>query len=88
MIFNGIEQTGLTPLSCEEKRIVIKDEVRGLLQRYGISGMLRSTLRGIAMYFQRRDYREFLADTRKTGIAPGNPEEYLGYAIIIAKKIV
>lgn len=81
-----LEQAGLTLVTWEKGRIEIKKEVRGLLQRYGWFGLLRSTLRGIAMYFQRRDYREFIAETRKTGVAPGNPEEYLGYGIIIAKK--
>lgn len=81
-----LEGAGLTPISWRKARIVLKDEVRGLLQRYGLSGLLRSSLRGIAMYLQRRDYREFITETRKTGVAPGNPEEYLGYGIIIAKK--
>lgn len=82
-----IEQAGLSLVTWEKGRIEIKDEVRGLLQRYGWLGFLRSTLRGIAMYLQRSDYREFIAETRKTGVAPGNPEEYLGYCIIIARKI-
>jgi hypothetical protein len=60
--------------------------VLGLFERYGLSGLFKSTLRGIVMYFQRQDYRDFIAETRKSGIAPGNPEEYLGYGLIIAKK--
>ncbi len=81
-----LQEAGLTPVYAQKYQIQIKDEVRGLLQRYGLAGLLRSSLRGIAMYFQRRDYREFLAETRKTGITPGNPQEFLGYGIIIASK--
>lgn len=82
-----VKDAGLRVISEQEDKIVIKDEVRGIVQRFGITGLLKSMLRGIAMYFKRPDYREFLAETRKTGVAPGNPEEYLGYAIIIAEKI-
>ena len=67
-------------------RLEIKNEARGIIQRYGWIGLLQSVLRGILMYFQRSDYREFVAETRKSGVAPGNPEEYLGYGILIAKK--
>jgi ubiquinone/menaquinone biosynthesis C-methylase UbiE len=90
MMFEGwtrlIEQAGLTLHSWQQERLVIKDEVRGILQRYGLTGLIKSTLRGIAMYIQRRDYREFIAEIRKSGITPGNPEQYMGYGIIIAKK--
>lgn len=82
-----IKDAGLNVISEDEEPIVIKDEVVGIIQRFGISGLLQSMLRGIAMYFRRSDYREFLKETRKTGVAPGNPEEYLGYAIIIANKV-
>ena len=81
-----LEHAGLTLTTWEKGRIEIKDEVRGLLQRYGLSGLLRSTLRGIAMYFQRSDYRAFLAETRKTGVTPDNTMDYLGYSIIISRK--
>ena len=80
------ESAGLNMIYKQTGRIEIKNEVRGIIQRYGWFGLLRSTLRGIAMYFQRRDYREFVAETRKSGVAPGNPEEYLGFGILIAKK--
>jgi hypothetical protein len=74
MVFDQVDQ------------IQIKKELRGILQRYGWTGMLRSMLRGIAMYLQRRDYREFVAETRRRGITPGNPSECLGYGLMIAKK--
>jgi ubiquinone/menaquinone biosynthesis C-methylase UbiE len=81
-----MEQAGLTIVTWEKGRVVIKNEVRGLLQRYGWLGLLKSTFRGIAMYIRRPDYREFIADLRKSGVVPGNPEDYLGYGIITAKK--
>lgn len=81
-----IEQAGLTPVKWEKGRINIKDEVRGLVHRYGLLDILKSTLRAIAMYVQRRDYREFIAETRKSGVAPKNTEDFLGYCIIISRK--
>lgn len=81
-----IEQAGLTLHTWEKGRVVIKDEVLGLVQRYGWLSLIRSTLRGIAMYIKRRDYREFVTEIRKSGVLPGNPKEFLGYGIIIAKK--
>ena len=90
LVFEGwthlIEQAGLTLHMWEKEHVVLKDEVRGLLQRYGLLGLIKSTLRGITMYIQRRDYREFIAELRRSGVVPGNPQDYLGYCIIIAKK--
>jgi hypothetical protein len=41
MMFEGwtrlIEQAGLTLHSWQQERLVIKDEVRGILQRYGLT---------------------------------------------------
>ncbi len=81
-----MEEAGLSLVSWGPSQIEIRNEVLGLFERYGLSGLIKSTLRGIVMYFQRQDYRDFIAETRKSGIAPGNPEEYLGYGLIIAKK--
>jgi ubiquinone/menaquinone biosynthesis C-methylase UbiE len=81
-----LEAAGLNIISQEVKSVNLKEEARGLIQRYGISGVIKSTLRGLAMYFQRGDYRKFVSEIRKSGVMPNNPEEYIGYGIIIAQK--
>jgi ubiquinone/menaquinone biosynthesis C-methylase UbiE len=83
-----LEQAGLELISRQVHSITLKDETRGLVQRYGWSGLLKSTMRGLVMYFQRSDYRKFVAEIQKSGITPGNPEDHIGYGILIAKKNV
>jgi ubiquinone/menaquinone biosynthesis C-methylase UbiE len=80
------EAAGFNVVFEEVHSLNIKDEARGLIQRYGISGVIKSTLRGLAMYFQRGDYRQFVSEIRKSGVIPSNPEEHIGYGILIAQK--
>ena len=81
-----LEAAGLNIISQEVNSVNLKEEARGLIQRYGISGVIKSTLRGLAMYFQRGDYRQFVSEIRKSGVMPSNPEEYIGYGLFIAQK--
>ncbi|TFH36431.1 MAG: class I SAM-dependent methyltransferase [Anaerolineales bacterium] len=82
-----LEQAGLELVSSHVQGIEIKDEARGLLQRYGWLDFLRTIGRSIAMYLQRNDYRQFVAETNKRGVTPGNPQEHLGYGLMIARKV-
>jgi ubiquinone/menaquinone biosynthesis C-methylase UbiE len=83
-----LEGAGLELVSKQVHRITMKSETRGLVKRYGWSGLLKSTLRGLAMYLQRSDYRQFVAGIQKSGITPGDPQDHIGYGILIAKKNV
>ena len=81
-----LKQAGLELVSSHVQTMEIKDEARGLLQRYGWLDFLRMMVRGLAMYFQRSDYRQFVAETSKGGVTPGDPQEHMGYGLMIAKK--
>ena len=86
------EWTGLlrgAGLDVIEERINTVDtqvESKGILQRYGLGGMLGVMFRMLGLYLRNPNYRQFVKGVSETGIVPENLNEYFGYGLFIAKK--
>ena len=77
---------GLGDITMEISSIDTREEARGILDRYGWSGMLR-TMGGIfKLYLKNPAYREFAKSVREGGITPPNLKDYFGYGIYIGRK--
>ena len=81
-----LEGAGLTDLYVEVSEISTKEETKGLVKRYGYGGILRTVLRGFAMYARNPHYREFLKRVRSQGLTPDDLTEYFGYGIYVGRK--
>ena len=81
-----LEGAGLTEIVVEVSKINTRKETKGLVQRYGYGGMLKSVVRGISMYARNPAYRRFVKKVRNKGIIPDNLEEYFGYGIYVGRK--
>jgi ubiquinone/menaquinone biosynthesis C-methylase UbiE len=81
-----LEKAGLKQIVTKSYPIDVKDETKGIIQRYGFGGMLLSTLRGFRLYLKSPDYREFLKGMGQTGLTPENLTEYFGYGLFVGQK--
>jgi ubiquinone/menaquinone biosynthesis C-methylase UbiE len=81
-----LEAAGLNEIIIKTYEMNVRDESKGILQRYGFGGMLRSMFRGFALYSRNPDYRKFVKGVREVGITPENLTEYFGYGIYVGKK--
>lgn len=81
-----LEKAGLSDLVVQVHPIEIGDEAKGILQRYGGLGMLRSMWRALRTYLRNPAYRAFVTRVRKDGITPDNLQEYFGYGLDVGRK--
>jgi ubiquinone/menaquinone biosynthesis C-methylase UbiE len=81
-----LEKTGFRELVVEIQEIDVKDEAKGILARYGFSGMIRILGRTFKLYFGNKNYRDFVKGVSQSGITPENLTEYFGYGIYVGKK--
>lgn len=81
-----MEDAGLVDIFHRTSTISIREESRGLLERYGWRGFLGSLWRALVLYLTNPNYREFLRSIREEGITPPDLESYFGYGIYIGKK--
>jgi SAM-dependent methyltransferase len=61
-----LEGAGLHEIIVKVYDVDIKDETKGILQRYGLGGMLRVQLRMLALYVRSPAYRDFLKGVRQS----------------------
>jgi SAM-dependent methyltransferase len=81
-----LEKAGLKDIVTKSYPIDVKVETKGIIQRYGLGGMLLSTIRGFRLYLKSPDYREFLKGMGQTGITPENLVEFFGYGLFVGQK--
>ncbi|MFH2110537.1 MAG: methyltransferase domain-containing protein [Candidatus Bathyarchaeota archaeon] len=81
-----LEAAGLKDIVARIYDIQVQKEAKALVGRYGYGGILRSLWRSLVMYTRNPAYRRFVKDVRKTGIAPDNLVEYMGYGIYVGRK--
>jgi arsenite methyltransferase len=81
-----LEDAGLRDLLVRTSEVDMRQEVRGILRRFGIGGFIQSIGRGLALYTRNPEYRAFLRETRKSGVTPPNVTDYLGYGLYIGRK--
>ncbi len=81
-----LETAGLTEIIHKTVNIDIQNESKGILNRYGLGGMLRILGRMLVLYFRNNNYREFVKKMKQSDITPNNLDEYFGYGLFIGKK--
>jgi len=79
-------EAGLTVRMEEIQEIDIKEEAKGILARYGFSGMTRILARTFKLYFGNNNYRQFVKGVRQSGVTPENLTDYFGYGLYVGRK--
>jgi len=83
----GLLQTaGLSEIVVKIYPVDTKVEAQGILQRYGLGGMLRVMGRMLLLYARSPAYREFVKGVRQGGLMPANLAEYFGYGLFVGRK--
>ncbi len=81
-----LEGAGLREIIAKTYEIDVRDETKGILQRYGLGGMLATLSRTLKLYIRNPAYRRFVKEVSQDGITPENLNEYFGYGIFVGKK--
>jgi len=63
-----------------------EDEAKGIVQRYGLAGMLGVMGRMLLLYLRSPAYRRFVKVVRQGGVTPKNLSEYFGYGLYVGRK--
>lgn len=82
-----LENAGLQEIQSIISPIKLSEEARGMLGRYGCSGILRIYRRLIGLYLRSSDYRAFVKRVSKEGIVPPELDEYFGYGLYVGRKL-
>jgi hypothetical protein len=77
---------GLKDIVARTYEVDVRNEVRGLVQRYGCRGMLGVYGRIARLYVRNPAYRRFLKEVRQVGVKPDNLDEYFGYGLYVGRK--
>jgi ubiquinone/menaquinone biosynthesis C-methylase UbiE len=81
-----LDGAGLAEIVVRTDEVDTRNEVRGLIHRYGCRGMLGIYGRIFALYARNPAYRRFLKSVRQTGVVPDNLGEYFGYGLYVGRK--
>lgn len=81
-----LKTAGLREIEVKTYPINTQDEAKGILQRYGVGGMLGVMARMLWLYARSSDYRKFVRGVRQTGVIPENLTEYFGYGLFVGRK--
>jgi hypothetical protein len=77
---------GLSDVAVQVRTVKAANEAKELARRYGRAGVLRSSLRMLALYVRSPAYRAFVKEVRQGGITPQGLSEYFGYGIYVGRK--
>jgi hypothetical protein len=77
---------GLSEVTVKIYPVDTQVEAQGILQRYGLAGMLRVMGRMLLLYARSPAYREFVKGVRQGGLMPANLAEYFGYGLFVGRK--
>ncbi len=81
-----LQNAGLKEPVSKIYPVDVKNESKGILQRYGLGGMLGVLRRMLILYVKNPAYREFVKEVQKEGITPENLTEYFGYGLFVGQK--
>jgi hypothetical protein len=81
-----MEKAGLEEIVVLMTEIDVQEEAKGIYQRYGLGGMLRSMLRAGLLFLRNPTYRNFVRSVRQDGVMPDNLVEYFGYGLFVGGK--
>ena len=81
-----LENARLKDIFSRVSPISLGEESRGILERYGWGGILRTLGRTLKLYLKNPAYREFVKSVRREGVTPEGLEDYFGYGIYVGRK--
>ncbi len=81
-----LANAGLSEIVTKTFTIDLPDEGKGMLRRYGLSGMWGIMGRMLSLYVTSPAYRKFVKEVHENEITPTNLEEYFGYGLYVGKK--
>jgi SAM-dependent methyltransferase len=81
-----LEGAGLRDTAVRTYEVNTRDETKGILQRYGLGGMLRVLWRTLLLYARSPAYRSFVKRVRQSGVIPEQLQEYFGYGLFVGQK--
>jgi len=81
-----LQGAGLGELVVRIREVNPATEAKGLAQRYGRGGVLRTSLRAAGLYLRSPEYRAFVKGVRRGGVIPANLSEYFGYGLYVGIK--
>jgi ubiquinone/menaquinone biosynthesis C-methylase UbiE len=81
-----LETAGAKEIVTKIFKVDLQSESRGILRRYGCSGILGVVWRMLTLYGRSQAYREFVKKVKKEGLTPQNLDEYFGYGLYVGRK--
>ncbi len=81
-----LDNAGLEDIVTRMRGLDTRDETRGILRRYGCTGMLNIAWRGLSLYLRNPAYRRFVSGVREGGLKPKDLDVYFGYGMYIGRK--
>lgn len=81
-----LDTAGLKEITTRTLTVNVQEESKGILRRYGFTGMLGVIWRMILLRIKSPAYRKFVQEVKNVGIAPNNLSEYFGYGLYIGRK--
>lgn len=81
-----LETAGLEEIVVKMSDIDVQKEAKGIYQRYGMGGMLRSISKAALLFIRNPAYRQFVKSVRKDGVIPDNLVEFFGFGIFVGRK--
>lgn len=79
-------KAGFEDILVKLMAVDVKAEGRGILQRYGLGGMLSILARTLRLYLRNPNYRQFVKTVNQQGMVPEGYREYFGYGIFVGRK--
>lgn len=67
-------------------KVDVRNETKGIFQRYGCRGMLGVYWRMLRLYARNPAYRRFVRQISKGGALPESLDEYFGYGLYVGRK--
>ena len=83
-----LENAGLSDIVARVSTVDVRNETRGIFQRYGCAGMLGIWRRTLGLYLRNPAYRRFVKQVRQQGMVPKNLGAYFGYGLFVGQKPV
>jgi arsenite methyltransferase len=81
-----IKSAGLQEVFAQTYDVDVQAEAKGILRRYGCTGMLGVYGRMLSLYLRNPAYRQFVREVQKGGLTPENYREYFGYGLYVGRK--
>jgi len=80
-------KAGLKDIVVILKNVDVKSESRGILQRYGVGGLLSMLAKAFRLYLRNPNYRQFVKEVKQGGLIPKDFDVYFGYGIFVGRKV-